>query len=74
MATEAPGGRDQLLGVGGAVGGAVVEKCVRDRLGRGPGALCCRAYTWINVSLSNKIQGDSKGLKMTTHLHNWGKS
>ena len=32
---------------------------------------CC-ACTWAYISLSNKIQGDCMGLKITARMHNWG--
>lgn len=43
--------------------------------GRGlwPGTLCCSTYTWINVSLSNRIQKNYKELKTTVYLCSWGK-
>ena len=34
---------------------------------------CCSAGTWTNVSLSNKIQRNYKGLKITACMHSWGK-
>ena len=37
-----------------------------DRLG--PGTLGCIACTWTNVSLSNKIQRNYKGLKITVYV------
>ena len=42
-----------------------------DRLG--PGTLCCNACTWINISSSNKIQRNNKGLKITTCMYSGGK-
>ena len=38
-----------------------------------PGTLCCRACTWTNISSSNKIQRNSKGLNLTACMHSWGK-
>ena len=34
---------------------------------------CCNACTWTNVSLSNKIQRNHKGLKITACMCSWGK-
>ena len=34
---------------------------------------CCSAYSWTNVSLSNKIQKNYKGLKITACICSWGK-
>ena len=42
-----------------------------DRLGTG--TLCCSACTWTNVSSSNKIQRNYKGLKITVCMCSWGK-
>ena len=39
----------------------------------GPGTLCCSACTWTNVSSSNKIQRNYKGLKITVCMHSWDK-
>ena len=39
----------------------------------GPGALCYRACIWTNISLSNKIQKNYKGLKITACMCSWGK-
>lgn len=39
----------------------------------GPGTLCCSAYTWMEVSSSNKMQRHYKGLKITECLNIWGK-
>ena len=39
----------------------------------GPGALCCSACTWTNVSSSNKIEGNYEQLKITTCMCSWGK-
>lgn len=41
---------------------------------RQPGALCCSAHTWTNVSSNNKIQGNSKGLKITARMCSQGES
>ena len=34
---------------------------------------CWKAYTWTNTSLSNKIQGNYRRLKITAYMHGWGK-
>ena len=34
---------------------------------------CSSAYSWTNVSLSNKIQTNYKGLKITACVYSWGK-
>ena len=47
-----------------------VRQC-SDRLG--PGTLCCSACTWTNVSWSNRIQRNYKGLKITACMCSWGK-
>ena len=39
----------------------------------GRGTLCCKACTWAYVSSSNTIQRNSKGLKITACMCNWGK-
>ena len=39
----------------------------------GPGTLSCSAGTWTNVSLSNKLQRDYMGLKITECMCSWGK-
>ena len=40
----------------------------------GPGIIiCCSACTRRNVSSSNKIQRNCKGLKIPVCVHNWGK-
>ena len=39
----------------------------------GPGTLCCSACTWTNISLSNKIQRNYKGLIITACMCSWGK-
>jgi len=39
----------------------------------GSGILCFSACTWTNVSLSNKIQRNHKGLKITACMNSWGK-
>ena len=39
----------------------------------GPGTLYCRACIWTNISLRNRIQRNSKGLKITTCMRGWGK-
>ena len=39
----------------------------------GPGTLCCSACSWTNVSFGNKIQRNSKGLKIAVCVHNWDK-
>ena len=39
----------------------------------GPVTLCCSACTWTNVSWSNKIQINYKGLKITVCMCSWGK-
>lgn len=38
----------------------------------GPRTLCCPACTWTNVSLSNKTQRNSKGLKIIECMCSWG--
>ena len=45
----------------------MTEQCYWDRLG--PRTLCCSAWTWTNVSLSNQLQRNYKGLKSLY----WGK-
>ena len=42
-----------------------------DRLG--PGTLCCSTCTWTNTSLSNRMQRNYKGLKITACMCCWGK-
>ena len=42
-----------------------------DRLG--PETLCCSACSWTNVSWSNKIQRNYKGLTITACMHSWAK-
>ena len=39
----------------------------------GPRTLCCSACTWTNVSSSNKIQRNYKGLKITVCMCSWGR-
>ena len=45
--------------------------CNWDRLG--PGTLCRSACTWTNISSSNEIQRNYKGLKITVCMQSWGK-
>ena len=39
----------------------------------GSGTVCCSAGTWTNVSSSNKIQRNYKGLKITACVCSWDK-
>ena len=41
--------------------------------GTWPGTLCCSAWTWTNISSSNKIQRNCKGLKIAACASGWGK-
>ena len=46
------------------------SSCIWDRLG--PRTLGCSAHTWTNVSLSNRMQRNYKGLKITACVCSWG--
>ena len=37
------------------------------------GTLYCRASTWTNVSFSNRLQRNYKGIKITVCMQSWGK-